>query len=75
MKKIVFSFVLLFVLTLNTFADGIIHGGGFADEGDIHTGGKSYPQNQTCLVQTEQTESDSDDTIFSAVKSFLDLIF
>lgn len=85
MKKITFSLILLFVFTFTAFAegeihiggfanDGIIHIGGFAD-GDIHIGGKSCPQNQNCLVQTEQTESDSDNQIFSAVRNFLDLLF
>lgn len=64
MKKITISFILLLILSLTAFA-----------EGEIHTGGKSCPQNQTCLVQTEQTESDSDNPIFSAVRDFLDLIF
>ena len=64
MKKITFSFILLFVLTFTAFADG-----------DIHTGGKSCPQNQTCLFHTEQTEPDSDIFIIKAVRNFLDLIF
>lgn len=82
MKKLSLYFVLLFVFTLSAFADGHIHIGGFADDGiihtggfadgDIHTGGKTCPQNQNCLGQTE---SDSDNPIISAVKDFLDLLF
>lgn len=82
MKKITLSFALLFVFTFTAFADGIIHSGGFADDGhihtggftdgDIHIGGKTCPQNQNCLVQTE---SDSDNSIILAVKDFLDLLF
>jgi len=64
MKKIMISSVLLFILSLTIFA-----------EGEIHIGGKSCPQNQTCLILTEQTESDSDNPIFSAFRNFLDLIF
>ena len=70
MRKIAFSFV----ITFNAFADGIIHGG-FADDGEIHTGGKSCPQNQTCLVNTEPTKSDSNNPILLAVRNFLNLIF
>lgn len=39
MKKIAFSFLLLVVLTISVFADG-----------DIHTGGRSCPQGQTCFT-------------------------
>lgn len=72
MKKFTISFFLLFILSLTTFAEGEIHTGGFAD-GEIHTGGKSCPQNQNCLVESNQTESDN--PIISAIKEFLDLLF
>lgn len=62
MKKLTISFILLFILSLTAFA-----------EGDIHTGGRNCPQNQTCLVESNQTESDN--PIISAVKDFLDLLF
>lgn len=74
MKKIAFSFVLLFVFTFTTFADGIIHSGGFAD-GEIHTGGKTCPQNQTCLIESNQTESENDNSIIFAIRNFLTSIF
>ena len=41
MKKIAFSFVLLVVLTISVFG-----------EGDIHTGGRSCPQGQTCFTDS-----------------------
>jgi hypothetical protein len=72
MKKFTISFILLFTLSLTTFAEGEIHTGGFTD-GEIHTGGKSCPQNQTCLVESNQTETDN--PIISAVKNFLNLLF
>lgn len=64
MKKIAFSLALLFVFAFTAFA-----------EGDIHIGSKSCPQNQNCLIQKEQTKSDSDNPIFSAIRHFLDLVF
>ena len=39
MKKIVFTFVLSLVLSISVFADG-----------EVHTGGRSCPQGQTCFT-------------------------
>lgn len=64
MKKITISFLLLFVLSLTAFA-----------EGEIHTGGRSCPQNQTCLVEPDQIESENDNPIILAVKNFIRFIF
>lgn len=72
MKKFTISFILLFILSLTIFADGDIHTGGFTD-GDIHTGGKTCPQNQNCLVEANQTETDS--LIIFAIRNFLNSIF
>lgn len=65
MKKIIISFILSLILSLTVFAEGDIHIGG----------GKSCPQNQTCLVNTEPTKSDSNNSILLAVRNFLNLIF
>lgn len=73
MKKIAFSFALVFVLTFTAFADGYIHTGGFADDGIIHGGGRSCPQNQTCSVESNQTEPENDNPIIFAIKSFINL--
>lgn len=40
MKKIAFTFILLFVLSISAFA-----------EGETHNGGRSCPQGQTCSEQ------------------------
>ena len=64
MKKIAFSLVLLFVFAFTALA-----------EGDIHIGAKTCPQNQTCLVESNQTKSENDNPIISAIKNFIKFIF
>ncbi len=75
MKKITTVLVLLFVLSVSVFADGV-----------YGAGGKSCPQGQTCLFDgnvpadgksdsTDQTGETKEDSIFENVLDFLKSIF
>ena len=66
MKKFATILVLLFVLSVSAFA-----------EGDIHTGGKSCPQGQTCLAEDGQypTSGKSENPIIKNIFDFLKSIF
>lgn len=65
MKKFATILVLLFVLSVPVFA-----------EGDIHTGGRTCPQGQTCLTDGDvHTGNLTEDSFFENFKYFLKFIF
>jgi len=66
MKKIAPILVLLLALSFSAFAD----------EGTTHTGGKSCPQVQTCLLDGEiPFGGKSDDPIINTIFDYLKSIF
>lgn len=68
MKKIVFTFVLLFVLSVSVFA-----------EGEVHTGGRSCPQGQTCFTDSSADTKQINDSVSrqnkTTVSNFLSIDF
>lgn len=86
MKKFATILVLLFVLSISTFAEeGQIPAGGrscpqgqtcFVDDGQYPAGGKTCPQGQTCLTDDGQYPigNRSNNTIIESVFDFLNSI-
>lgn len=66
MKKFTTILVLLFVLSVSAFA-----------EGDIHTGGRSCPQGQTCITNTGEYPAGgkSENPIYQDIFDFLKSMF
>jgi len=67
MRKFATILVLLFVLSVSVFA-----------EGDIHTGGRTCPQGQTCLADNGgiiHTGGKSENQIIKEIFDFLKSIF
>ena len=52
MKKIVFTLVLSMVLSISVFA-----------EGEVHTGGRSCPQGQTCYTDSNKDAKQSNNSV------------
>jgi hypothetical protein len=61
MKKLFLAMMMLFVLSVFTFADG-----------DLPTGNKSCPNGQTCRPASE---SETENPVIKAIKDFLKFIY
>ena len=64
MKKFAFTLVLVAALSFTNFAE----------DGDIHTGGKTCPQGQTCLA-APTNPGNTDKSTFTDLFEFLKSIF
>ena len=58
MKKIVSTFVLLIVLSISVFADGV-----------THAGGRSCPQGQTCYTDSNKDAKQSNNSVSRQTKT------